>query len=167
MAKEFEIKGVAEAIQVLNQFPGAVQKKMIRPALKAAARPIVTAAKNNAPSRTGALKNQIEAFFVRSKGNSEISIAVAPRFSKYRNGKSNYYYGVFIHEGTKERKPKNAKVLVSQYGTVYGRHTKGLTANPFLRKAWQSAGDGVETNFINELVSRINDFCVKNLKKIE
>ena len=58
---DIKIEGYKEAVQVFVQLAEQMQKRIVRQVLRKSARPMVLAARNRAPKRTGRLRKSIRA----------------------------------------------------------------------------------------------------------
>ncbi len=77
--------------RTLRRLPGKLQRKILRPALRAAASPIAKAAKRKAPKRSGQLKRSIGVRVVpqrlhRISGGLVVDVGPRPGFTTIING---------------------------------------------------------------------------------
>jgi HK97 gp10 family phage protein len=99
MTEYVQLSGLTDAKQALDDFVIKMRKKIVRSALKAAAKPIITAAKANAPVKTGLVKRRIGAFSSKKYTGRDgiIGIYIKPKSSaKARKTKNSaldpFYY---------------------------------------------------------------------------
>lgn len=83
MAEIVSVEGLADAKAALEALTRDLRRKVVRGALRDAARPIVQAAKSNAPVFSGLVKRRIGVFASRLKrGHSgEVGVYIKPRSS--------------------------------------------------------------------------------------
>lgn len=106
MSEETPIQGMREALKLLDEFPLKLAKNTLRGALRAAAKPIVTAARAAVPVLkvpdgrriAGALKKSIRAMSTRIQGTL-VQGGVAAGSTKAR-GLGDAFYAHFIEKGT-------------------------------------------------------------------
>lgn len=176
---DIKIEGYKEAIQVLDQLTNQMQKKLIKQALQKAAAPMVSAARTRAPKRTGALAKSIRIAPLRKdRKPTMVSIAVAPVFDVTKNDKVNAFYGRFVHDGTKDRKPKGtgsrkarggSKMLVfagADGGKVFTRSARGLKPNPFMLDAFNSTANESAERFGSDLAASVEKFVNNKFKAL-
>lgn len=90
------IKGADEIQRLLSELEPKLQRKVIRQALRKAAKPIQSAAKADAPTKTGRLRKAIKIRAAkRKKGTIGINVAIADR--DFTGAK---FYGAFENYGT-------------------------------------------------------------------
>src|SRR5262249_50692934 len=75
----FEIAGLKELQKKLGALPDRVQRKVMRPAVSAAATPIAKTAKQKAKKRSGLLKKSIGKKVVTNKRAGSVSAVTGPR----------------------------------------------------------------------------------------
>jgi len=77
---DIKIEGFEDAIQALIDLAKDMRRRVVRGALRAAARPIVNQARSNAPVRTGLVKKRMSVMTSRiAKGRNEIGVYIRPR----------------------------------------------------------------------------------------
>ncbi len=121
MPTVLEIKGGLELLRKLEQFPRTVQRKLLRQAIRDGARPILAAAKANAPVLTGALKASLR---LRVRKNVKPGVyAVQIQAGKYGEFRGDQFYAAFLELGHRlgHRRLGNSRAIVP--------------ANPFMRRA--------------------------------
>lgn len=81
MTQYFTVHGIADAKRALDELTKDLRRRVIRGALLAAAKPIVQAAKANAPVKTGLVRRSIGAFTSKIKNgrNGEYGVYIKPR----------------------------------------------------------------------------------------
>ena len=169
-----KVRGYKEAKALLEQLPQNMQKRMLLSALRKSTKGMLSSARQKTPVKSGELRRQLKIVRFRdsSAPKSEVSIAVKPVFSRTRKkGTANQYYGLFVHEGTKDpRASRKGRVLVfrGQDGKmVFARSVKGLDARPFLEDAYNEKVSEVERSFGDNLASAVESFVNKNFNPIE
>lgn len=138
----FEIEGLEELESRLERIGKKVGSKFLRQALSKAATPVVRAAKEKAPSDTGALKQSIGKTTVKGRGKNVASVFVGPKEKNARAlalanaGRSKPIKGIF-------------------YGHLvelgYGRQAP----QPFLRPALDEKAQAAVTIFGRDLKVKI------------
>lgn len=174
-----EISGYKEAIAILDQLTDQMRKVIVRRTLRKSAREMLQTAKNAAPKRTGALGKSIRFVSLRrDRVPTLIPVGIAPVFDVTKNGKLNAFYARFVHEGTKDRRPKAVTRKKSKGGAqvlaftsargekVFARSARGVAPNPFLLRAFDAAADTTVDSFGRELAAEIGRFIDKNFVKI-
>lgn len=125
---------MAEALRGLHKLPGHLQERVLKAAVRAAAKPLVEEARRLVPKRTGNLARSIGVTKLRTKG-WEVAYAVSPR----RGGVYDGWYGHFVEFGTKK-----------------------MTPRPYLRPAFERAGEDTIKAFKRYLIKRVD----KELSKL-
>lgn len=174
-----EILGYKEAIAVLDQLTDQMRKVIVRRTLRKSARQMLSMAKNAAPKRKGTLSKSIRFISLRrDRVPTVIPMGIAPVFDVTKNGKLNAFYARFVHEGTRDRRPRavtrkkskgGSRVLVftsARGEKVFARSARGIAPNPFLQRAFDAATDTTVDSFGRELASEIERFIDKNFVKI-
>jgi len=82
---KFKLEGIDQILNTLKRLPIETQTKVLGVAVKRAAKPLVDAAKSLAPSRTGALRESIQAVVKKSKNGGSYAI-VGPARGYYKKG---------------------------------------------------------------------------------
>lgn len=145
-AFSFELEGVKELDQMLQDLPRAMGKNVLRNALKKAAAPILAEAQQNVPRKTGKLAK---------------SLAISTNLKRSQRG---------------ERLPGAVEVFVGataphahlvEFGTG-PRHTTGgrekgqMPANPFFRRAWEATkGKALEI-----LLTELREQLLKSVRRL-
>lgn len=133
------VRGDKQVIRRLKQFTPNLQRKILRTASRAAAKPVLSAARANAPLRTGRLKSSLKVRAI-PKSRVRVGIRVATGAGWFK-GKE--FYGAFQEFGWKtgSRNSDNRR-------QVEGRH--------YVEEAYRQAGPGSLGVFTREIVSGIN-----------
>jgi len=164
------LAGLPEIREVLRTLPKETEQKVIAVAMRRAAKPLVSAAKQFAPKRTGALKESI-GFVVRKGRNGRSSYAaVGPASGYYRGGAAvkhgasvrgadnpaKYAHLVeFGHVAVKPQKNTSRRKRTAQAGRF-------VPAKPFMRPALLAASDAVAT----ELAAGVEQGIAQALKRL-
>jgi len=136
MSGSLTVKGQAKLNRKLKKLSGTVQRKLARPALTAAAKPIIKMAKAKAPVETGLLRLSIGAKTKVSRVNNTGFVVIGPR----RGFKSTKADAIRAAKGNKKREPANYGHLV-EFGTASGARPR-----PFMRPAFERfKGKALET----------------------
>ena len=156
-----------------------MRKVIVRRTLRKSARQMLSMAKNAAPKRTGALGKSIRFISLRrDRVPTVIPVGIAPVFDVTKNGKLNAFYARFVHDGTKDRRPRavtrkkskgGSRVLVfanARGEKVFARSARGVAPNPFLQRAFDASADSTADNFGRELAVEVGRFIDKNCVKL-
>lgn len=172
MTQDIKIEGYSEAMRIFDQLTDQMQRTLVRQALRRSAQPMVATARARAPKRTGQLSRSIGVVSLRKdRVPTVIPMAVGPVFSVTKNGKVNAFYARFVHDGTKDRRPRNKKLWALKFpgregGVVYAARTRGMKARPFLRDAFDQSADASVNTFGADLTAAIERFVNRNFRKI-
>ena len=166
------VEGYAAAKRILDELPNTMQKRMLRTALRASAKPMLQSARSKVPVRTGKLKKQLRTvrYKDRNASKSEVAIAVKPVFERTKKkGAVNEYYGKFIHEGTADPRTSKKGMLVfddAQGKKVFVRSVKGIRPTPYLEQAYTENSERTAAIFGDELAAAVEKFVNKNFKQV-
>ena len=122
-----------EALTKLHKLPGRLQERIIKLAVRAAAKPLVEEARRIVPKQTGNLSRSIGVTKLRTEG-WDVAYAVSPR----RGGMYDGWYGHFVEFGTRKMAPR-----------------------PYLRPAFERAGADTIKAFKRYLIKRVDRELVK------
>lgn len=111
MPNRLKLTGTKEIAKKLKQMDETLRKKAVDPALRAGLKIVAEQAKDNAPEVSGKLKNNI----VVRKAKKKTQL----------KGATKYHAGVLT------------KVFYFRF-VEYGVPSRGIAANPFFRRAWES-----------------------------
>lgn len=120
----FKVEGLEELQRKLKTLPGKVQKKLLRSAVTAGAKPIVAAAKAGAPERTGTVKLSIGRKVVTKNGHATAVIGAKS------NVQSEF-------KGQVEKPSRIIHLLEKGFIDRAGEHVPG---KPFIEPALDQAG---------------------------
>ena len=134
MRMDIKITGIKQIEKKLSGMETKIARKVVRQALKKAAKPILAAAKRNAPVKTGALKKSLRVRVMKKK--------------KHR-------YGVMVATSAKWFTGETFYAAFVEYGT------KHLPARPFLRPAMDSQKTAAEKILKQEILSGIEKIGAK------
>jgi HK97 gp10 family phage protein len=141
------VEGADEIIRALKHV-GAEADAILNDAVLAAAEPIRAEAERRAPRLTGGGAASIEKKIV-DKGKGKARAVVGPDVAQPkrigRGGQKHFYmliqeFGADAHTIS----PKNKKALAFDGVIVAGAQHPGLTAQPFMRPAWDTKRDEAE-----------------------
>lgn len=142
--RDFDIKvlGEKELLKALDEFSASSQRRIARPAVRAASTPVMKAVRNNAPrkteDRTGQLRKSIGRRMKSYKNSGMVIAFVGPRSRMEITDK----------HGRKVNPTKYAHLY--EFGTaphsVGGRFHPGAKPHPFVRDAWaRTEGTAMQT----------------------
>lgn len=129
-----EVRGLEELIKKLNDLPKKLENRVIRAAVRQGANIIKEKAQSYVPENTGALKKSIKVSGAKAKPGV-ISFKIRPT-NNTKKGIS-VFYGRFIENGTSK-----------------------MVAKPFMRPAFDEAGDEVIGKVIDTIKSKLNEATV-------
>jgi HK97 gp10 family phage protein len=138
------VKGARELRATFDRLPRAVGTSVLTQAAVKGARPIRDAARANAPARTGLLKRAIDARVIE---RTPTSVEVAVSWRKGRRSRTAAFYGLFVHQGTKQRTRKgrasraSGRQRTGAFTRSGGRTGRVSRPNPFLVRAFDSHKD--------------------------
>lgn len=126
-----EIKGLEALINNLYALPEKVEKRVIRAAVRQGANVIKKKAQDYVPIDKGDLKKSIKVSGAKAKPGV-IAFKIRPVGSKKKGG--NIFYGRFQEFGTSK-----------------------MVAHPFMRPAYDEAGEDVLNTVINTIKSKLDE----------
>lgn len=141
---KFEVKGLKELMKSLEQYPVAVKKQALLPALKEITKRARDEARRLAPRKTGEMRLHIVSVSSRTKTRDEVARSVLVKKVRKVSRKT---YAKMIDKGLKVRL-RNAKyqddpakkVKLDAFYFVFVEHgTKHAKAKPFMRPAVENA----------------------------
>lgn len=150
MATTFEVKGLKELNKFLQQLPAKVETNIMRGALRAAAKPVMEAAKANAPTGepsesakrryklyNGALRDSIRISSRIDRRNKQVKARVIVGGKSKKTGADVFYAYIVEFKGSRPHSlRKGGKGPVTH---------PGMDPNPFLRTALDSqAGEAIK-----------------------
>ena len=97
-----QLKGARELYEALSEMEPRLAKKVLRTALRNAARPILAAAKANAPYQTGATRSQLKLRAMKRK-KGRVGVIVQTGEGAY---KGDVFYASFAEWGTRHQPAK-------------------------------------------------------------
>jgi HK97 gp10 family phage protein len=124
-------------LESLKQFPINIQKNVITGAVRAGAKPILTAAKANVPVDTGNLKKSLGTTKRKTEDKNIVRFSISPR----RGGNSDGFYGHMIEFGTSK-----------------------MVAQPFLRPAFENQ-DNESIKAVSEYLAKRIDKEIEKARK--
>ena len=180
MANSVTLKfsGLAGIRDVLKKLPDETQKKVLRPAIGKAAKPLLSAAKARVPVRTGALRASLTSLVRRGKKDGLYYAAVGPSSDYFLGGKrvrgnqskagadkpANYAH--LVEFGHMSAAATGVDVATAK-GTRRRRGKKGsdqaftprsfVLPQPFMRPAMMSSRDQVEKVLAAEIRKGLED----------
>lgn len=151
MSITVRVEGAEELADKLETMPNRIQRKVMRRALRQAAKPIMDKAKTLCPileherknRQVGALRDSIK---VRAgkRRKSNISVVIGSSADWYTGDQ---YYGAFIEFGHYQGKPQHR-------GKKYRGEAQGRTwieAKPYMRPAYESGKSAALNNIIGNV----------------
>lgn len=88
---DFKIEGNKELEKILKELPKAAATSVLKRGLQISAKPLVTAARANAPKGTGTMARSVRAF-IMTRTRVQAAVAIGPA--------EEHFYGVFLEFGT-------------------------------------------------------------------
>jgi HK97 gp10 family phage protein len=180
MEMRVNVSGCKELTAKLEQLPAKVQNVVLKKAVKSGSKVIEQAEKSQAPSESGLLKQSLGATSVKSYGTTIFSTVGARRGFRRavvatksggvkRLGKkasaalsdANFRDPTkYLHIIERGRKAIDAqeKILYSPVmNRFFGRQVAGVSANPFIERAFETAADAAVGVIQSETVEGINN----------
>lgn len=136
-----EVKGLQDLKKLMQNYPDAINNKILKSAQRKALKPLVKAAKAKTTSKFIADNIRIRAV----RGETATEAGFIYKKSTNKNKAKTPWYARFVEFGTTTRRPKKGKYLVFQGddgNMVFAEQVRGIPAKPFWRpskdKEWQS-----------------------------
>lgn len=135
---DVEMLGMDEILKKLKVFPEKIQKSVVKGAIRASAKPIITEARKLVPKDEGTLKKSIGVVARKSKDKNIIHFSVAPQIKK------GGWFAHFIEFGTyakldhAKKSPRRGKLGARRAKIV--AQGFGIVAIPFMRTAFEKKG---------------------------
>ena len=181
-----EVKGVEEAIEALAQIKRSIANRILRTAMRKAAKPIWDAAKSNVAVETGLLKKSLFAKvktypsgvtvavvgprkgfkMAATKGVRKAGSATAKRFAKSQ-GRNPTKYAHLVEGGTKPHALGSGSRLTlgrksyTRAGPQSGRRHPGARAQPFLKPAMDANVGQAKEIIIATINAELAKECVR------
>jgi HK97 gp10 family phage protein len=153
----YELKGNAELMRDLASLPWQLQKKILRPALRAGVHIVAQAVKFFAPRRSGLTVSAVKVRAVRRNRRGTIGVNVILGAGDYRG---DTFYASFLEYGHFLGKRTNSTVK-KLWHLLTGRSRRWIEPRPFIRPAF----DMSEPHATEEIESRIWEGVKAHLKK--
>jgi len=129
------LKGLDDAKRAIEELIQDMRRKVVRAALRDAARPMVKQAKVNAPVKTGLVRRRISVFTSRIKRGQrgEIGVYIRPKATKSNRGKKGdpFYYkfqemGFHATGSAKRKAAPNARFISGKMflGRAFESHSR-------------------------------------------
>jgi HK97 gp10 family phage protein len=170
---EYKLTGGETTIELLNSFAGDMKRKVVLQALRAAARPIIKAARARRPPKdfnshrrvAGTLRKNIKSFTSKKfKGaNGVIGVYVTVKASKKTIKNSpitgDPFYYRFVEGGHKIVPRRTRKTSLLRHTITSRRRaaTDRVKAYPFLGPAFESQGKAAIDAFNAVIVKRVDE----------
>lgn len=129
---ELSILGLKELDAALQELPAKLEKNILRGAMRAGAKVMLDAARQQVPVRTGALRDSLTVRSGYQRGRVTGTV---------RAGNSKVYYAHMVEFGTAKHfiKPKTARSLFIAGLFRDGVDHPGARSRPFMRPAFDSS----------------------------
>lgn len=131
----------------LKALPRTVARRVITKAARTAMKPVMKAARDNAPTKTGAMRKAIKLYALKKNRRGNIGIMVALG-SKKKWYAGDTFYGAFQEFGWKV----GARSGVSKTGTDTRKEIEG---KHFVERAYQTHGERALRTFMTEVPREI------------
>lgn len=154
--RTIDVSGLSELRDALDQFAVNVEKKMLRGALRAGQKIILTAAQQNVPVDSGALRDSLR-ISTSARGDTVKATLKA--------GNKTAWYGHMVEFGTTQHyiRPKNAKSLFLAGLAREAVDHPGAQKKPFMRPALDNNAEAATRAFADYLAARIDKETAKTL----
>lgn len=145
---QVRVKGLSELNKFLQQLPAKVEANILRGALREGAKPVMEAAKANAPVKTGKLRDGIKSRTSLRKGRVTTSIRVTGPHGYLARW---FEYGVAAHQITA------AKGGWLFFGGKYAKAVNhpGISPRPFMRPALEAQATAAVLGAANYMKKRL------------
>jgi HK97 gp10 family phage protein len=145
----FVTYGIKEIEQVLAGLPDKFGQKVVEEVLVKSSKILVNQIKQNASHSdvTGNLRKSIGIIKSKEAGLTK-RITIGPR----RHGPYKGYHAHLLEYGTVTRRAEKAKVLAG-HGIFFGKQVEGVTAQPFMRPAYDACIGNVQDEIAKEFRS--------------
>lgn len=144
----FKTRGDKRILKKLAGLPPKIQRKVISKSARTAMRPVLNAAKANAPKKTGRLKKSLRMRALKRSRKGRIGVTVATS-AKWFSGDE--YYGAFQEFGWKVgKRAKGHRRKDAEADTrkqVPGKH--------YVERAYKSHGEQALKTFLSEVPGQI------------
>ena len=120
----------------LAKLPAEVQRKMLAPAMKDAAAPMLARAKELCPVRTGRLRDSLHLSVRKTKFGVNAFIEIGPGHFR---GKT--FYGPMVEFGHKMGPHKDHRGVADEVSRAVRHVAKTVASRPFLRPAFDGGKD--------------------------
>ncbi len=141
---EVTVKGLDQLQKFLDQLPAKIEKNVMRGALRAGAKPVLAAAKANAPVATPSAENQrlygLHSGALRDSIRISVSVKGGKVTAAVKAGKGDVYYARFVEYGTRAHKIAAANKGFLGFANRYYKSVEhpGSGPRPFMRPALDS-----------------------------
>ncbi len=120
----------------LEKLPQQVQQKILRPAMKAAAAPMLARAKELCPVKTGRLRDSLHLSVRKTKFGVNAFIEIGPGHFRGRT-----FYGPMVELGHKLVPHKDQRGVTDEVSRAVRHVNKTVAPRPFLRPAFDTGKD--------------------------
>lgn len=168
------VQGLTELRDMLRRkLPEAVQGKALQGALREAAKPIVTEARQRAPVKTGRLRKAIYSFRDRASRRTREARLISVRSGKKFKARDAYYWkwiefghGVIrLKHRRKGGKGQVSKSLGTPAKGFFGKEVQAVPARPFMRPAFESRKYQALEAFRVTLAAQIDKVAARNISR--
>lgn len=173
--EQFQVQGLKELHNMLQQLPVRIEKNIMRGALRAGANVMRDAARQAAPVEDGTLKRSIKTSSTNiKKGNVVVNVGTDLFYARMVEfGTASYYTGTGRTVGKPYTIPKTSKKTgkiskrtkkAIKFGNVIVNNVThpGIKPQPFMRRAFDGASDQAVATFAQYVSTRLD----KEIKKI-
>jgi HK97 gp10 family phage protein len=167
MANEFQVQGLKELHQMLQQLPVRIERNIMRGAIRAGANVYRDAAKLAAPVDDGILKRSIKTGSTNvKKGRVVVTVGTDLYYARMVEfGTASFYTGTGRSVGKPYKIPKTSKSgkiskrkkKAVKFGNVIVNNVThpGIRPQPFMRKAFDGASDKAVSTFAQYVSTRL------------
>jgi HK97 gp10 family phage protein len=158
-----KVHGLEELRQTLRRtLPDHLHKTAVQGALKKAADPMVKAARNLAPKKSGVLRRAIHQMRSRlSRGTYQARIIRVRHGKKQQKNNRDAFYWRFIEFGHAIIRAKEKASLGTPEKGFFGKEVQAVPARPFMRPAFESGKFGAIEIFRRSLADEIQKVAVR------
>ena len=136
-----QLRGFDKVEKLFKELPLKVQKRVIRPACRAAAKEVLPEVKNLAPERSGATKKSLKIRAAKRRNKFTAAVLIQTRKGDF---KGDEFYAAFVEYGTKERIVKKT-----------GKSAGSVRPHEFMKRGFENKKAEAEDVFERELIAGV------------
>lgn len=163
-----EIEGIADLMKTLDKFPGAVQRRILRPALAAEGQRVLKEARTKVPVDTKLLKKSLGRR-TKTYKNGGVVVIVGPRhgFKQIINGKPKNptQYAHLVEYGVKPHFIAGRSNIKTRK-TISSKQHPGFAGRKVLTTAYKTALNGAAERMAVRMAAEVEKLAAKGKLKV-